>query len=64
MIAKYDLYNWGRGEFAVFGDGNNKNLKSPALNESIKRMKEDEKLTIKHIKSCYSYTMAIFSIFF
>ena len=43
----------------MFGDGNNKNLKVPTLNESITRMRETEGLVIKSIKSCGSQTLAL-----
>lgn len=59
LNAEHDLYSWGRGEYAVFGDGNNKNLKSPALNESLHRMRKTEGILFKRIKSCASQTLGL-----
>jgi len=58
-LAAHDLYSWGRGEYAVFGDGSNKNLKSPTKNESVKRIRDTEGVIIKKIKSCGSQTLAL-----
>lgn len=59
QIAQHDLYSWGRGEYAVFGDGNNKNLKGPVRNESLLRMKDTEGILFKRIKSCASQTLGL-----
>lgn len=61
-LAEHDLYSWGRGEYAVFGDGNNKNLKAPAINESLHRMKNTENILFKRIKSCASQTLGLTGI--
>jgi hypothetical protein len=29
LKEKNQLYNWGRGDYGVFGDGNNKNFVTP-----------------------------------
>jgi len=34
-----DLYTWGRGEYAVFGDGDTHSRGLPVLNESIRRLR-------------------------
>ena len=62
-LAQHDLYSWGRGEYAVFGDGNNKNLKAPVRNESLLRMKETEGILFKRIKSCASQTLGLTGTF-
>lgn len=49
---KNEVYNWGNGEYAVFGDGNNKNYHVPHLNEHFKYLSEVEKIEVKKIKSC------------
>lgn len=59
LNAQHDLYSWGRGEYAVFGDGNNKNLKAPVKNESLQRMKDTEGVVFKRIKSCASQTLGL-----
>jgi len=33
------LYTWGRGEYAVFGDGDTHSRGLPVLNESIRRLR-------------------------
>jgi alpha-tubulin suppressor-like RCC1 family protein len=32
LTDKKDVYNWGNGEYAAFGDGNNKNYEIPVKN--------------------------------
>ena len=34
-----DVYNWGNGEYGVFGEGKNKNFNSPVLNEYFQYLK-------------------------
>jgi len=58
-LAEHDLYSWGRGEYAVFGDGSNKNAKVPTKNESVKRIRDTEGIVIRRIKSCASQTLAL-----
>lgn len=41
---KNQVYNWGNGEYAVFGDGNNKNYDVPTLNEHFEYLRDEEKL--------------------
>lgn len=58
---KGEIYNWGRGEYGVFGDGSNKSLKTPHFNENFERMKVDEKLSVVTMKSCNNYSVALMS---
>lgn len=59
LNSEHDLYSWGRGEYAVFGDGSNKNAKVPTKNESVKRIRDTEGIVIRRIKSCASQTLAL-----
>ena len=45
----------------MFGDGTNRNLSTPSLNEAIKRMKDEENLSIMKIKSANNYSLALMS---
>ena len=56
---KNEVYNWGNGEYAAFGDGNNKNYEVPTLNNHFEYLREEEKLEVKKIKSCESYSVAL-----
>lgn len=57
LNANLDLYGWGRGDYGVFGDGNNKTAMLPRKNEIIESMKKDQQLHVKRIKSCNRYTV-------
>ena len=35
------LYNWGRGEFGVLGNGCNSSSLVPKLNDSVEAMKQE-----------------------
>lgn len=37
---KNEVYNWGNGEYAAFGDGNNKNYDLPTKNEHFEYLFE------------------------
>lgn len=54
-----DIFNWGNGEYAAFGDGANKNYEVPTLNEHFKYLREEEHLKVKKMKSCESYSVAL-----
>ena len=41
-----ELFHWGRGDYGVYGDGSNSNLKSPVKNSYFEHLKQDG-LTIK-----------------
>ena len=56
-----DMYNWGKGELSVFGNGSNKNLQIPTLNEHFEYLRKEENLSIKKLKSCNNYSMALMS---
>jgi alpha-tubulin suppressor-like RCC1 family protein len=56
---KNEVYNWGNGEYAAFGDGNNKNYDVPTKNEHFDYLFEEEKMMIKKVKSCESYSVAL-----
>lgn len=45
--AEEEIYNWGRGEYGVFGDGRNKSLSLPEKNYYFTLLKENDKLTLK-----------------
>ena len=56
---KNEVYNWGNGEYAAFGDGKNKNYDLPTRNEHFDYLFEEEKFKIKKVKSCESYSVAL-----
>ena len=58
-----DLYSWGRGEYAVFGDGDTQSRPLPILNKSIRRMKEKDGKTIKKMKVVGNTTGVLMSKF-
>jgi len=58
---KGDIYNWGRGEYGVFGDGSNKSLKTPHFNDNFERMKVDDNLTVVKLSSANNYSVALMS---
>jgi alpha-tubulin suppressor-like RCC1 family protein len=59
LNSKNEIYNWGNGEYAAFGDGNNKNYDSPTLNKHFEYLRSEEKLAIKKVKSAESYSIAL-----
>eukprot|EP01016_Furgasonia_blochmanni_P044116 TRINITY_DN6095_c0_g1_i3.p2 TRINITY_DN6095_c0_g1~~TRINITY_DN6095_c0_g1_i3.p2 ORF type:complete len:225 (+),score=68.31 TRINITY_DN6095_c0_g1_i3:756-1430(+) len=56
-----EVYQWGRGEWGVFGDGNSKSLNLPKLNDNLKRMRDDENLKIVKLKSNANWTLSLMS---
>ncbi len=52
-----DLYNWGKGDYGVLGDGNNKSQYKPVKNNYFEIVKTEDKNTIKIIKSANNYTV-------
>ena len=52
------MYKWGRGDYGVFGDGNNKSLLVPKKNTFFTKM-QSEGLKIKKIKTANNYSMAL-----
>jgi Regulator of chromosome condensation (RCC1) repeat. len=60
--ADSDLYNWGRGKHGVFGNGSQADLKVPALNDTIKELREHNGIRITKLKACDNYTLALFGI--
>jgi hypothetical protein len=59
LTDKKDIYNWGNGEYAAFGDGNNKNYELPAKNEHFEYLLGEEKMAVQKLKSCESYSVAL-----
>lgn len=57
------MFRWGRGDYGVFGDGNNKSLFVPRRNSFFTKM-QSEGLKIKKIKTANNYTMALMGSFF
>lgn len=57
------MYKWGRGDYGVFGDGNNKSLFAPKKNSFFSKM-QSEGFDIVKIKSANNYSMALMSNFF
>lgn len=56
------MFVWGKGDYGVFGDGNNKSLKAPIKNEYFEGyLKEKLKLSIRKMLSCNNYSMALMS---
>ena len=53
------MYNWGNGEYAAFGDGKNENYDVPVRNEFFDYLFEEEKMKIKKVKSCESYSVGL-----
>jgi len=60
LNADSDLYNWGRGKHGVFGNGSQADLKVPALNDTIKELREHNGIRITKLKACDNYTLALF----
>lgn len=58
---KGQVYNWGRGEYSVFGNGGNSNKQIPTLNDHFEYLRESEGLTIKKVQSRNNYTVALMS---
>ena len=57
------MYHWGRGDYGVFGDGNNSNLKVPHKNEYFEMLAQNQNLQIVKIKSANNYSVALMSRF-
>lgn len=55
------VYNWGRGEFSVFGNGSNSNRQLPVLNSHFEYLRDQENLTVKKLQSRGNYSMALMS---
>lgn len=53
------MFNWGNGEYGAFGDGKNENYPLPSPNEYFTYLKDEENITIKKVKSCESYSIAL-----
>lgn len=59
---KNEMYNWGKGDYGVFGDGENKSMKLPQKNLYFEDyLKKEQKLEIVNLKSCNNYTLGLFS---
>lgn len=56
------MYKWGRGDYGVFGDGNNKSLLVPKKNTFFTKM-QSEGLKIKKIKTANNYSMALMGFY-
>lgn len=56
------MYVWGKGDYGVFGDGNNKSLNSPSRNDYFETyLKQQLNLSVVKLKSCNNYSMALMS---
>ena len=55
------MFNWGRGDYGVFGNGYNKSLLCPIKNDYFELIKKEDKLIVEKMKSCNNYTVALFS---
>ena len=53
------IYYWGCGEYGVAGDVGTKNCNVPETIEYFKYLEEEEKITIKKIKSCGTCSIAL-----
>jgi len=40
MLENNEFYNWGRGDYGVFGNGESKSLWEPKINEYFIYLKE------------------------
>jgi alpha-tubulin suppressor-like RCC1 family protein len=56
-----ELFNWGRGDYGVFGNGESKSLWIPKKNDYFAYLKDSEKLSIKTLKSANNYSVALMS---
>ncbi|CAD8142128.1 unnamed protein product [Paramecium pentaurelia] len=57
-----ELYVWGKGDYGVFGDGNNKSFNIPQRNEFFEGyLKKELNLSIVKLKSCNNYSVALMS---
>ena len=56
-----DLYNWGKGDYGVLGDGNNKSQATPIINNYFQFLINKEKNTIKLMKSANNYSVVLMS---
>ena len=56
---KDEIYNWGNGEYAAFGDGANENYYVPTLNNHFEYLRTEEALKVKKMKSSESYSVAL-----
>jgi len=54
-----DLYNWGRGEYGVFGDCANKNYLEPVKNQMFLDFCAAEKKNVAKLKSANNYSMVL-----
>ena len=56
------MYVWGKGDYGVFGDGNNKSHNTPKRNEFFEDyLKKELHLSIVKLKSCNNYSVALMS---
>ena len=60
FLVKEELFKWGRGDYGVFGDGNNKSLLVPKKSDFFIKM-QSEGLQIDKIKTANNYSMALMS---
>ena len=56
---KGQVFHWGNGEYGVFGDGDNKNHQVPFRNEYFKYLEEEENISMKKVKSCSTFSIAL-----
>lgn len=61
MNANNEIYNWGKGDYGVFGDGNNKSHKTPQFNTYFEYLKKEQNMTIVKMLSCNNYSLALMS---
>lgn len=59
ILDKNQVYDWGRGDYGVFGNGSNKSLLNPFLNDYFANLQEHEKLEIVDMKSVNNYSVAL-----
>lgn len=61
LAENNNFYNWGRGDYGVFGNGESKSLWVPQLNDFFVHLRDNENLTIVDFKSSNNYTVALMS---
>ena len=61
LNEKGDLYTWGRGEYAVFGDGDIHSRGLPIINQSIKRLRKNYGKIVIKMKAVGNTTAVLMS---
>ena len=61
LNKEHDLYVWGRGDYGVFGDGNNKDSIFPRKSTYFEELRNRNQMVITKLKSANNCSVALMS---